>query len=125
MLLGTLPGLPTASLPCGHCLTPAPVKSTRQSLGSAHTRSELNNEGQNTPSISEPQLCFQCELLSHALIYQDLSGGDAGPPYSAQFPVPSPLVSVSISNSNCRRVLLALQPHLTHKLGESCRGLWM
>lgn len=58
MLLGTLPGLPMASLHRGHCLTPTPVKSMRQSLGSAHTRSELKKKGQNTPSISEPQLCF-------------------------------------------------------------------
>lgn len=42
-----------------------------------------------------------------------------------QLPVPSPLVAVSTSNPNHRTILLALQPHLTHKLGESHMGLQM
>lgn len=42
-----------------------------------------------------------------------------------QLSMPSPLVSASTSNPNHSRILLALQPHLTHKLGESCMGFWM
>lgn len=87
---GDMPGLPTAPLLSGHCLAPAPVKSMGQSLGSAHTRSELNHYGQKTPSKSDPELCFQHELLPHAPIYQDLPGGNTGPLILCSCPCPAP-----------------------------------